>query len=249
MLSTSERDRAKEQFGADDAQIARDYLISHVLAVLSDELPQRVLFYGGTALSRSFLPNGRLSEDVDLISSGNRAEVARLVASSLRRRLAREFGRPTFTPLLEIARATQPVLVAFPNGASIQIQLLPADHYPPWPFESRSLEQRYSDAAPAVLQVPTLAAFVGWKTATFIDRRAARDLWDLAALAEAGAFSGEAADLFRRFGQFGALPSDTTLPPAPQEDVWQRDLGHQTRLRITALEARDSLVRAWRSTA
>ena len=41
MLSDAERQRTKDRFGADDAQVERDYLISHVLTAISDELGDR----------------------------------------------------------------------------------------------------------------------------------------------------------------------------------------------------------------
>lgn len=247
MLSDAERQRTKDRFGADDAQVERDYLISHVLTAISDELGDRVRFYGGTALARTHVPNGRLSEDIDLIAEGARADVAEHLTRVLTRRLAREFGRPSFTPAIALARAAQPVTVAFPSGHRVQMQLLPSDHYGPWPFERRELVQRYADAAPATLFVPTVAAFVAWKTVTLIDRRAPRDLWDLAALASLGAFSAAAAELFLALGPFRSLPSNSTIPMSPSEDVWERDLAHQTRLRITAAQARATVVRAWAS--
>ncbi|MGQ9348980.1 MULTISPECIES: nucleotidyl transferase AbiEii/AbiGii toxin family protein [Mycolicibacterium] len=36
----------------------------------------RVHFIGGTALARTHLPDGRLSEDIDLVAVGSRKEVA-----------------------------------------------------------------------------------------------------------------------------------------------------------------------------
>ena len=246
MLTDGDRRRVKETFGVDDDQVRRDHLISHVLAALSQAMPDRVRFFGGTALSRSFLTSGRLSEDIDLIAIGSRGEVAELVSATLTQRLAREFGRPTFSHSLAAVQPEKPITVTFPSGSAVQIQLLPEDHYAPWPFESVELEQRYSDAVPAVLQIPTLPAFVAWETTTYIDRRASRDLWDLASLAAVDAYTTEAAELFSRNGIFTSAPTDSTLPAAPAEEVWQRDLAHQTRLHISAAEARSAVLQAWR---
>lgn len=246
MLTDDDRRRVKELFGVDDDQVRRDHLISHALAALSQEMPDRIRFFGGTALSRSFLTSGRLSEDIDLIAIGPRPEIAELITNTLTRRLAREFGRPTFTRSLADVRPEQPVTASFPSGSTVQIQLLPEDHYPSWPFESVELEQRYSDTGPAVFQVPTLPAFVAWKTTTYIDRRASRDLWDLAALADVGAYTSEATDLFGRLGIFTSRPTESSLPPAPSEEIWQRDLAHQTRLNISAADARSTVLQAWR---
>jgi predicted nucleotidyltransferase component of viral defense system len=41
-----------EQFGVDAAQVRRDHLISHLLAVLSVSLVNELVFFGGTGLCR-----------------------------------------------------------------------------------------------------------------------------------------------------------------------------------------------------
>lgn len=203
------------------------------------------MFYGGTALARTWLPEGRLSEDVDLIAIGPRSVVAEDLVRIVTRQLAREFGRPTFRPALVETRLAEAVTVSFPSGVQLQLQLLPMAHYPPWPFERHRLVHRYADADPAHLLVPSRDAFTAWKTSSFIDRRAPRDLWDLAALAMLGPFTTTAAELFVRFGPFHSLPTRATLPAAPTEAHWQRDLALQTRLTISAEEAREIVVEAW----
>jgi predicted nucleotidyltransferase component of viral defense system len=45
-----------DRFGVDMAQVRRDHLISHVLAAISVRvLSTDVVFFGGTALSRTYL--------------------------------------------------------------------------------------------------------------------------------------------------------------------------------------------------
>ena len=245
MLADDDRRRVQGMFGADDEQVRRDHAISHILAVLSKDVAEQVRFYGGTALARSYLPEGRLSEDVDLIAVGPRNDVAHKIETALSRGLAREFGRPSFAPALTATGSVRPSSMSLPSGPIIQIQLLPGDHYPRWPFRRIKLKQLYADVGPAALAVPTRPAFVAWKTAAFIDRAAPRDLWDLAALAHAGAFSAEAAALFRRHGPFGVLPRRRSLPHAPDQDRWEQELSHQTKLTLTAEAAFDVVVQAW----
>lgn len=72
MLDLDEADAVAEQFGVAHAQVQRDHLISHVLAALSAQVREQVVFFGGTALSRTYVPDGRLSEDIDLLAVGNR---------------------------------------------------------------------------------------------------------------------------------------------------------------------------------
>lgn len=249
MLTDDDRHRIKERFDADDAQVERDYLISHVLALLSESFSDHVRFFGGTALSRSFLPDGRLSEDIDLIATRPRRDLAASMSELLSTRLAREFGRPVFVPHLAEAKSAEPSSVTFPSGVSVRIQLLPAEHFPAWPFELRLLEQRYMDVGPARLQVPTRPAFVAWKTAAFIDRQAARDLWDLAALVRTGAFTAEAAEVWRELGPFRNVPTESVVPAAPHEAAWREALSHQTRLQGSASDARQSVIEAWRRLA
>ena len=76
MLSSEDRDLVAERFGADELQIDRDHLISHLLVGLTELVGNAVVFFGGTALSRTHLTAGRLSEDIDLYTSGDRRAIA-----------------------------------------------------------------------------------------------------------------------------------------------------------------------------
>jgi predicted nucleotidyltransferase component of viral defense system len=75
-VNSDERDSIAAQFGVPTEQVERDHLISHVLAFLSTTLGEQVQFIGGTALARTHLPGGRLSEDIDLIAIDDRKSVA-----------------------------------------------------------------------------------------------------------------------------------------------------------------------------
>ena len=65
MLDFREAEGVQSLFGATAAQVRRDHAISHVLAALAD-MRADLVFFGRTALSRTFLCQGRLSEDIDL---------------------------------------------------------------------------------------------------------------------------------------------------------------------------------------
>lgn len=75
-VNQDERDSIAAQFGVATQQVQRDHLISHVLAFLSEQFGDRIHFIGGTALARTHLPGGRLSEDIDLIAVGSRKDLA-----------------------------------------------------------------------------------------------------------------------------------------------------------------------------
>jgi hypothetical protein len=52
-----------------------------------------VIFFGGTALSRTFLPTLRLSEDIDLLVHGRRSDVAARIGARSRAACVGPTGR------------------------------------------------------------------------------------------------------------------------------------------------------------
>ncbi|WP_330359266.1 nucleotidyl transferase AbiEii/AbiGii toxin family protein [Mycobacteroides franklinii] len=242
-----ERDAIALQFGVDSGQVVRDHLISHLLAVISQTLGDRVHFIGGTALARTYLPNGRLSEDVDLIAVDSRKSVAQELDSVLPRALARTHGRLTLDPPLSYIRDTEASFLRSTGGVSVRVQLLSSSDRTLWPTERQTLVQRYQDAPPAELAVPTLPGFAASKTATWADRAAPRDLWDLWALNEIGAINANALDLFKRYGPTGRAPGDYIFDKPPSDVAWRTQLAGQTRLTVTAAEAITAVRKAWAS--
>lgn len=245
MLTPDEEHTVAEQFGVARAQVRRDHLISHLLAALSQHVADQVLFFGGTALSRTFLPEGRLSEDIDLIALSPRRETAETIEHSLVRAVRREYPGLTWHPPLTAVRDVEPAVLTTRDGTTVRIQLLSRTGYSPWPAEDRKLIQRYSDAPAATLRVPTRESFAAWKTAAWVDRQASRDLYDLWLLTKLGALNTAAAELFRKYGPTNKPPTPDQFAALPDEDTWQRELAGQTRLTLTAAEAIEVVRRAW----
>ncbi|WP_369815983.1 nucleotidyl transferase AbiEii/AbiGii toxin family protein [Mycobacterium sp. 852013-51886_SCH5428379] len=94
--------------------------------------------------------------------------------------------------------------------------------------------------------MPTLPAFAASKTATWTDRHAARDLWDLWALSRVGAIDADAAAVFRRHGPTNKAPAQHMFDRAPTDAKWQAQLAGQTRLTVSAAEALAAVREAWR---
>ncbi|WP_319005246.1 nucleotidyl transferase AbiEii/AbiGii toxin family protein [Gordonia sp. WA4-43] len=186
-MNRDERDAVATQFGVAPEQVERDHLISHLLAALSARFTDRLHFIGGTALGRTHLTDGRLSEDIDLVALGNRTELATEINAELPRAVARTHGRLSWEPALSAVPDTGAAHLRTAGGLSVKVQLLSSKNRTVWPSELRMIEQRYSDAPPAELAVPTLPAFAASKTVTWQDRHAPRDLWDLWAMAALGA--------------------------------------------------------------
>lgn len=187
-------------------QVRRDHAISHVLASLSRDAAGDLIFFGGTALSRTHLTRARLSEDIDLIAKGPRHAVATKVAQVVESGLLRSHGRITWTPPFG-SKDVEPAILRTQDNIAIRVQVLDGRDYEPWPVEWHDIEQRYVDAAPARLLVPTVEAFVGWKTAAWFERRAARDSYHLWALSDNGSLTPRAAEVFVQHGPTAAHPS------------------------------------------
>ena len=235
VLDSQERRAVEEQFGVGARQVVRDHVISHGLAAIAAAAQGDVVFFGGTALSRTLLPELRLSEDIDLIALDNRREVGARIQAEVQRQFRRTLGAVTFTPQLGEAPHPQPSILEV-KGTRIQVQLLTSEGYPPWPRQLVDLEQRYSDAPPARLQVLTPPAFVASKLTAWGDRHAARDLYDLWALAEMGCINEAAAALYCRYGQHTTL-SRISFAELPNEREWEGSLAHQCVIRTTPKHA------------
>ncbi|KAA0021555.1 nucleotidyl transferase AbiEii/AbiGii toxin family protein [Antrihabitans cavernicola] len=241
-----ELDVVAAQFAVAPEQVERDHLISHLLAILSEGFGDRIHFIGGTALARTHLPAGRLSEDIDLIALGNRGALAAELDAVLPRSAARSHGRLAWAPALSEVPDTIAANLHTDRGVSVKIQLLSARDRTVWPTERRDLLRRYNDVPPASLMVPTLPAFAASKTATWHDRRAPRDLWDLWALNEVGAIDDAAGDLYCRYGPTNRLPGAHLFEAAPAEIAWRSQLAGQTQLTVTADTALREVREAWR---
>lgn len=234
------------RFGVAIEQVRRDHLISHVLAAISRAVSaDEVIFFGGTALSRTHLTHRRLSEDIDLIAVGPRRPVAERIVATVASELARSHGEVRWSPELTATTGGNSSQLAVLDGTVIQVRLLSATGYPAWPTEVFAIEQRYSDAPSAQLRVLTADGFVAAKLTAWLNRSAPRDLYDLWAMNEAGLIGGSAAATFARHGPTGRPLDPAVFDDGVEESAWNRALEHQTRLEITARAALSTVREAW----
>ena len=238
----------QEHFGVARDQVEHDFVISHLLLALS-ELRESFVFFGGTALSRTFLNGLRLSEDIDLLSIGARRAAANSIDAVTRSRLRRAFGEVGALPwLADTKRDTQPARFTI-GGKQVQVQLLDGRNLVPWPTQETRVSLRYNGMDDVLFTTLSPTGFVCAKTDAWSDntRNAPRDLYDLWALWQAGHFSAEAAETYRRLGPHGRYPSAATLPSRPPEQAaWQLALGHQCVPIVTAEEAFEAVHSGWR---
>ncbi len=232
VLDPAELRAVAEQFGVADEQVRRDHLISHVLAAI--EGVDGVVFYGGTALTRTVLPELRLSEDIDLMAVRPRSAVAQDLVAAIDRGLARSFGEVRWQPPLEMTRDAQPSTLEVQGRLSVQVQVVSQSRRAVWPTQRRAITQRYSDAPQAVLETLTDAGFAAAKISAWLDRAAERDLFDLHAMSQSGLLTTNAIGLVRKQTNWTAFPNRVVWPQPPSEADWQMQLGHQTRLMVDA---------------
>lgn len=245
-----ELDAVAARFGVAPEQARRDLLISHVLGSIAAHFDHNsILFIGGTALARTHLPYLRLSEDVDLIALATRAKVAAEAEQVLPRGLARQFPALSWNPSPVRTRGSSPAVLTTGDGLRVQIQILSSVGDPPWPSEIREIEQRYSDAPPARLRTYTAAGFAAAKLDAWISRRAARDLFDMWAMAHQGMITGAALDLFTRHGQLTSLPERWMFERLPTAAEWDDQLAHQTSVTVAPQDAARVVAQAWATAA
>lgn len=230
MLGSNELAHWAAAFGVADEQIRRDHLITHVLAAVATmavgDVGGDVVFYGGTALSRTHLPGFRLSEDVDLLVSP-RPEWGARIEQEVPRALRRHIGPSSWDPApTMVPERVGGRLVA--GDLSVRVQLVTYDaEQRRWPVERRPVETRYADAPSIELTVPSRAAFAAMKTLAWADRHTPRDLADLSALAEMGALDTAAAELVVRMAGWRPIPALFDMIPDRTRSAWQVDLAHQ----------------------
>lgn len=243
MINRSEIEAAAARFGAPDNQIIRDHLISHVLAAIADWLNHdSVTFYGGTALCRTWLPDLRLSEDVDLLMDSP-ADGAGL-RQHISRRLRREFPNLEWTRLGAQHQVATWTVVA--RDLEVNVQL--AQWRQGWdriPTVTNSVQLRYSDLPEFVsMRVPTPSGFATMKLMAWFDRHTPRDLYDLAALADAGHIDHIAVDLVRSLAGYRPVATLERRAPRSVESSWQAELGHQASNLMSADDCLDRVRRA-----
>lgn len=241
MLDSREAEKVQSQFGASIPQVLRDHAISHFLREIQS-LNSEVTFFGGTALSRTYLINGRLSEDVDLYSSTR--EVLSRELDELPEKIEQEFPQASWEVLPSQVADPGSALLHCDGAIKINVQVLDS-HTRNWqkiPTQMTPIYQRYSDVPPTQLLVPTLSGFVAMKVLAWFDRRKSRDLFDLDALSRLGKVSNEARILL---AELVGHPISSAMLDLRISDNWSDALSRQTKLLSTEKECLTRLLEWW----
>ena len=241
MLDSREAEKVQSQFGASISQVLRDHAISHFLWEIQS-LNSDVTFFGGTALSRTYLVDGRLSEDIDLYSPTR--EVLSKELEGLPERIEQEFPQASWEVLPSQVADPGSALLNCDGSIKINVQVLDS-HTRNWhkiPTQMTPIYQRYSDVPQTTLIVPTYDGFVAMKVLAWFDRRKSRDLFDLHALSRLGKVPNEARILIAEL--VGHSISSAMLDLGIS-DNWSDALSRQTKLRSTEKECLARLLKWW----
>lgn len=228
MIGPAEIEAAAATFGTPRSQVLRDHLISHAIAALT-EWPEQdgLTFFGGTALCRTWLPDLRLSEDIDLLLITPSQSPA--IRRHLERRLRREFPNVEWTDLGTKHEVETWTLSSGELDIKVQFAAWRFGWEQTIPTVRTPVDLRYSDLPETgELSVPTPSGFAAMKLLAWFDRFAPRDLFDLAALADANYIDCEATLMVKTIA--GYTPTVHTAGTSVRSSVvnaWEDELGHQ----------------------
>ncbi len=241
MIDARERQKIQDLFSVNEAQVNRDHAISHVLAALQ-QIKTRFVFFGGTALSRTFLVEGRLSEDIDLYSSDRQALC--LEMDGLPNLLEEEFPQANWNVLPSRTKDSEYSLLVCDSSIQIRVQIVDSNTrgWQKVPTELSEMRQRYSDAPPAKLFTPTFDGFVAMKVLAWFDRRTPRDLFDLEGLSWKEPVTENARKLIEQLRGFRVSGE---MMNRPVVGAWREELAHQTKLKTTAEESLRRVLEWW----
>ena len=227
MITASEIAEWAARLGVAEQQVRHDHLVSHLIVGL--EGIDRVVFFGGTALSRTYLEGRRLSEDIDLYLDPRQPPDQGAVVEQLQEGSQREF--PGLS--IESARRQSDVTtyVATHADLSISVQIVGArPEHRAYEIDEAAVSLRYSDLQPSVaLLVPNVATFGAMKLGAYEDRRAARDLFDLAELVIISGLTSKSLAILKQVRGVGPIKHRYADHLRPTNSEWQTQLGHQTK--------------------
>ena len=220
--------------GVPEGQIKRDHLISHVLNAVSGieaRNPDLELgFFGGTALCRTWCPDIRLSEDIDLLIA-DLASASERVLPEIVKDVRQEY--PDCRWLDGWVRNDLDSKVLQDGfGSEVRVQFVKwRQKWRHLTFRREPVALRYSDLPTHVeIPIPSATAFVAMKLMAWEDRKAPRDLFDLYFLSRKGFFSTGALDLVEKVtGVYPTIQSLGISIPKITLRNWQAELAHQTQ--------------------
>ena len=241
MLDFNEAAEVQKLFASTQTQVRRDHAISHVLTALQD-IHSEMIFFGGTALARTYLTQGRLSEDIDLYSS-NRQSLCRDI-DELPEMIEQEFPRATWDRLPSLTSDSQSALLVCDSSIQIKVQVVDSRKggLSKVPTALTEIHLRYSDVPSSKLLAPTFDGFVAMKALAWFDRHLARDLFDLEGLSHKGEVTEDVREVIDELIGFRLTRE---MMRGRVVGLWHEELAHQTKLDKSEEECLERLLAWW----
>ncbi len=241
MLELGELLHVQRLFSSSELQVRRDHAISYILAAIQN-LRSEMVFYGGTALSRTLLTDGRLSEDIDLYTEDRKKLCQEL--DEIPDLIEQEFPEANWQKLPSQLRDAESTNLSCGSAIQVKVQVVDSNSrgWQKVPVEITEIFQRYSDAPRTKLCVPTFNGFVAMKASAWFDRHAARDLFDLEGLSRKGEVTENAKDLVQSLR--GYRLTETMLEGRVTGN-WTQELAGQTKLTVSEEECLSRVLQWW----
>lgn len=241
MLNQFQGNSVRAFFDSTEEQVRRDHAISHILAALQ-EMKSDMTFFGGTALARTYLKEGRLSEDIDLFTN-SRVELSKEI-DELPIFLDEEFPNATWALIPSRAMDAQDLFLRCSDSIQVKMQIVESETrgWKAVPVELSEIFQRYSDVPSTSLVVPTLDGFIAMKALAWFDRRAARDLFDLVGLSNLQEVTEVARSVVE---QIRGYRLSVGMMRQRAIGLWAEELAHQTNLDVSEEECLSRVLEWW----
>jgi predicted nucleotidyltransferase component of viral defense system len=161
--------------GVDARVVERDYVLAHVVALVSaHDGEKNLIFKGGTSLRLLHVENYRYSADLDYsLIEGSEAEAREVIRAALRQQ------RPDTIKSLSLDGSSDRILYVGPLGAERTIKLDLADDELVVNTEARSLLRRWTDLPEVLVAAYTTLEITAEKLRCVLQRLQCRDFLDL----------------------------------------------------------------------
>ena len=218
------RNRAR-RLGVDIDLIRKDHVLNHLLAAIA-EIPNDVVFRGGTALARIYWPDFRISEDLDFLVEGKLAQATELVEQAVG--VAAE--RTGLDLTVEFDHPDSDMVRALVGWGEMRLAIdLNRAERPALAIDRRDLDLPYSDLSLSIcgIRVVALEEILANKWYMLDDRKEPRDLFDLwYGVCVRSVPLDPVADAFR--AKYLAKPGLWRVERARKlEAAWEERLAHQ----------------------
>jgi uncharacterized protein len=225
VTSKAQITKIASQDGVDARVVERDYVLAHIVALISSHDAEKCLiFKGGTSLRLLHFEEYRYSADLDYsIVKGSDAEARTTIRDALGQQ------RPGTIKALSLVGSSDRISYVGPLGAERTIKLDLADDELVVNTEERSLLRRWTDLPEVPVAAYTKLELTAEKLRCVLQRLQCRDFLDLDLLLDDQDLTA-AAELFRRKAVHKGLEPATFAERFEKrvkdyESRWERELG------------------------